>query len=96
MTSSALLAPNEVQGRLARLPGWALDGTAIRKTFRFPSFASAIAFVDKVAVIADTADHHPDITIKYDHVTLTLSTHSAGGLTDRDFALAGEVETVAP
>ena len=96
MTTSALLTPEEVQSRLSSLRGWALEGPVIRKTLRFPSFAAAIAFVDKVAVIADAADRHPDIAIHYDRVTLTLSTHSAGGLTERDFALAAEIETVAP
>src|SRR5206468_4201557 len=91
---SKTLDPAEVQRRLASLPGWTLEGVTIGKTFRFPSFAAAIAFVDKVAVIADAADHHPDIAIRYDRVTLTLSTHSAGGLTERDFALAAEIETV--
>lgn len=90
------LSAQEIQTHLGRLPGWTLDGAAIHKTFRFPGFAAAIAFVDKVAVIADAADHHPDITIRYDRVTLTLSTHAAHGLTERDFALAAEIETVAP
>ncbi len=90
------LAPEEIRARLERVPGWTLDGATIHKTFRFPSFATAIAFVDKIAVIADAADHHPDITIRYDRVTLSLSTHAVGGLTERDFALAGEIETVAP
>jgi 4a-hydroxytetrahydrobiopterin dehydratase len=90
------LSAQEIQTRLGRLSGWALDGAAIHKTFRFSSFAAAIGFVDKVAAIADAADHHPDITIRYDRVTLTLSTHDAHGLTERDFALAAEIETVAP
>ena len=63
---------------------------------RSPSFSAAIRFVDKVAAIADAADNHPDILIRYDRVTLTLSTHDAHGLTERDFALAAEIETVAP
>ena len=92
----ARLAAAEIQERLAKVPGWALAGDAIERTFRFPTFAAAIAFVDKVAAIADAADHHPDILVRYDRVTLTISTHSAGGLTERDFALAGEIETVAP
>jgi len=92
----ARLADAEIQERLAKAPGWALAGDEIERTFRFPTFAAAIAFVDKVAAIADAADHHPDILVRYDRVTLTISTHSAGGLTERDFALAGEIETVAP
>ena len=92
----ARLEAVEIQERLARLPGWSVAGNAIERTYRFPSFAAAIAFVDKVAAIADAADHHPDILVRYDRVTLTISTHPAGGLTERDFALAGEIETVAP
>ena len=92
----AKLSAQEIQTGLAKLPGWTLKGVEISKTFRFPSFGAAIGFVDKVAEIADTADHHPDIDVRFDRVTLTLSTHSAGGLTERDFALAGEIETVAP
>ena len=92
----ARLTATEIQDRLAKVPGWSLAGDAIERTFRLPTFAAAIAFVDKVAAIADAADHHPDILVRYDRVTLTISTHSAGGLTERDFALAGEIETVAP
>jgi 4a-hydroxytetrahydrobiopterin dehydratase len=92
----ALLTTAEIQERLAKLPGWTLAGDAIERTFRCPSFTAAIAFVDKVATIAEAANHHPDIVVRYDRVTLTLSTHDAGGLTERDFALAGEIETVAP
>jgi 4a-hydroxytetrahydrobiopterin dehydratase len=91
------LTTQEIQSRMGRVPGWELrDGSAIQKTFRFPTFAAAIRFVDKVAAIADAADHHPDILIRYDRVTLTLSTHDAHGLTERDFALAAEIENVAP
>jgi 4a-hydroxytetrahydrobiopterin dehydratase len=92
----ATLVEREIRDRLASVPGWAREGNAIHKTFRFPTFAAAIAFVDKVAAIADAADHHPDILVRHDRVTLTTSTHSAGGLTERDFALAAEIETVAP
>jgi 4a-hydroxytetrahydrobiopterin dehydratase len=90
------LSSEEVRERLAKTPGWELDGHSIRKRFRCADFTSAIAFVDKVAEIAEAADHHPDIAVNYDRVTLTLSTHAAGGLTERDFALAAEIETVAP
>jgi 4a-hydroxytetrahydrobiopterin dehydratase len=90
------LSAQEIQTHLGHVPGWTLDGAKIHKTFRFPTFPAAIAFVDKVAVIAQAADHHPDITIHFDRVTLTLSTHDAHGLTERDFALAAEIETVAP
>ena len=88
------LAPAEIRQQLAKLPGWALAGAAIERTFRFPTFAAAIGFVDKVAAIADAADHHPDILVRYDRVTLTLSTHSAGGLTAADFALAEQISAL--
>jgi 4a-hydroxytetrahydrobiopterin dehydratase len=90
------LSPEEVRERLAKTPGWELEGNMIRKSFRSADFKSAIAFIDKVAEIAEAADHHPDITINYNRVTLVLSTHDAGGLTERDFALAAEIETLAP
>jgi 4a-hydroxytetrahydrobiopterin dehydratase len=92
----AKLSTQEIQAGLAKLPGWTLKGAAIGKTFRFTSFRAAIGFVDKVADIAEAADHHPDIDVRFDRVTLSLSTHSAGGLTERDLALAAEIETVAP
>jgi len=91
----ARLTQAEIRSAWRKLPGGARR-ERIEPTFRFPTFAAAIAFVDKVAAIADAADHHPDILVRYDRVTLTISTHSAGGLTERDFALAGEIETVAP
>ncbi|HEX7120705.1 MAG TPA: 4a-hydroxytetrahydrobiopterin dehydratase [Longimicrobiales bacterium] len=87
-----LLDDAEVARRLDALHGWSREGREIRKTFRFQSFRDAIAFVVRVAELAEHADHHPDIDIRYDRVTLALSTHSAGGLTARDFELAGSVE----
>ena len=89
------LSNDEVERALAKVPGWRREGSAITKRFRFADFNAALAFVNKVGEIAETASHHPDITINYDQVTLTLSTHDAGGLTERDFALAAEIETVA-
>ncbi|HEX6941253.1 MAG TPA: 4a-hydroxytetrahydrobiopterin dehydratase [Longimicrobiales bacterium] len=88
----ALLGDAEVGRRLAALAGWRREGREIRKTYAFQSFRDAIAFVNRVADLAERADHHPDIDIRYDRVTLALSTHSAGGLTARDFELAGAIE----
>ena len=90
------LSSGEIAERLAKAPGWHLQGKEITKPFRFPSFKAALVFVNKVGDIAEAADHHPDITINYNRVTLVLTTHAAGGLTERDFALAAEIETVAP
>jgi 4a-hydroxytetrahydrobiopterin dehydratase len=80
---------------LQTVDGWALDGDAIRKTFVFPDFVAAVAFVNRLAPEAEAADHHPDILIQYKRVSLTYSTHSAGGLTLKDFAGAAMADRLA-
>jgi 4a-hydroxytetrahydrobiopterin dehydratase len=81
----------EIAAHLGRLPGWERRGGAICRTFSFADFARAMDFVNRVAALAEAMDHHPDIDIRYSKVTLTLSTHDAGGLTDRDLALAEKI-----
>jgi 4a-hydroxytetrahydrobiopterin dehydratase len=88
----ALLADTDIRDRLDRLRGWTREGDTIRKTYTLASFPEAIAFVNRIAELAERADHHPDIDIRYDRVGCTLSTHSAGGLTVKDFELAGELD----
>lgn len=88
------LTDAEIQERLGSLDGWALEGNAIRKQFTLGGFPDAIAFVTRLAFDADAADHHPDIQINYKRVTLTFSTHSEGGLTDKDFAGARLVDAL--
>jgi 4a-hydroxytetrahydrobiopterin dehydratase len=89
------MTSEQVEQRLAGLPGWTLEGAAIRKQFVFDGFASAVAFVVRVGFDAEAADHHPDILISnYKKVTLTFTTHSAGGLTEKDFAGAEAAEKV--
>jgi 4a-hydroxytetrahydrobiopterin dehydratase len=83
-----LLSETQIKDRLARLPAWERRGNEIRRTWTFADFESSMAFVNKVAALAQAADHHPDIDIRYSKVTLALSTHDAGGLTARDFDLA--------
>jgi 4a-hydroxytetrahydrobiopterin dehydratase len=73
-------------------PGWTRTGDVIEKTYDLGGFPAAIAFVRRVAEEAEAADHHPDIDIRYAKVRLALTTHSAGGLTDKDFALARAIE----
>ena len=80
-----LLNDDQVHLQLRTLTGWQRDGDAIRKQFTFGSFPEAVAFVQRLVPGAEAADHHPDIAINYKRVTLTYSTHSEGGLTDRDF-----------
>jgi 4a-hydroxytetrahydrobiopterin dehydratase len=87
----SLLPESEVDRRLGDVQGWLRQGNAILKTFSFDSFAAAIAFVNRVAAVAEAQDHHPDILVQYRKVTLTLSSHDAGGLTERDFRLAREI-----
>ena len=80
--------------RLTDLPGWSREGEAITKTCKLRDFTSAMAFVNDVADIAESANHHPDIDIRWNRVRLTLSTHSAGGLTELDLDVADRIERV--
>lgn len=83
------LTEDQIQTRLdAEAPEWSEAGGSIQRTFQFDDFVQAIAFVNKVADAAEAAMHHPDILVRYNKVTLTLTTHDAGGITDNDFALA--------
>jgi 4a-hydroxytetrahydrobiopterin dehydratase len=88
----AKLTPESVQAKLQKLSGWSLKGEAIRKQYAWPSFPEAVKFVNRVADLAEEADHHPDILINYRRVTLTLSTHSEGGITQKDFDLAARID----
>ncbi|MBI1810191.1 MAG: 4a-hydroxytetrahydrobiopterin dehydratase [Gemmatimonadetes bacterium] len=82
----------EIQRELGTLDGWTRRGDSLVKTFTFGTFLEGIAFVDRVAEAAELMDHHPDLDIRYTKVTATLSTHSAGGITSNDFALARAME----
>ncbi len=86
------LTEEQIARRLAPLKEWSEVNDSIQRTFLFKDFASAIAFVNKVAALADAADHHPDILVRYNKVTLTVSTHDAGGITEKDFALAKQAD----
>jgi 4a-hydroxytetrahydrobiopterin dehydratase len=86
---------SEVLTKIKSLDGWRLDGEEIKKKYEFRSFLDAMKFVNKVADLAEQADHHPDILINYRRVTLTLSTHDQGGITQKDFNLAEQIERKA-
>ena len=88
----AKLSDSEVQAGLKQLAGWAREDDAIVKRYAFKAFQDGIRFVDRVAVAADAADHHPDIDIRYTTVTMKLSTHSAGGITGKDLELAAAID----
>ena len=85
----------DAEQRIKALPGWRLEGDEIRKQYVFKDFVEAIAFVNKIAPEAEAADHHPDILVNYRKVTLTYSTHSEGGLTDKDFVGAAAANRLA-
>ena len=82
------LSTEKIKTALAGVPDWKKRGTAIARTFQFKDFPAAIKFVDAIAKLAEQAWHHPDIDIRWNKVTLTLTTHDAGGLTKKDFVLA--------
>lgn len=86
------LSDIEIQRELGSLQGWSRRGDTLVKTYTFPTFAEGIAFVGRVARIADAMDHHPDIDIRYTKVTCTLSTHEPKGITRLDVALAEKIE----
>ncbi len=79
---------------LARHDGWTIDGETMTKTFVLRDFNAALGFVTRVGLLAEVADHHPDIDIRWNKVTLALSTHSAGALTEQDTELAGQIESL--
>jgi 4a-hydroxytetrahydrobiopterin dehydratase len=88
----ARLSDAEISDRSPSVPGWSRKGEAIEKVYTFDDFAGSMLFVNRVAQLAEEMDHHPDILVQYSRVTLTLSSHDAGGLTDRDFRLAGRID----
>jgi len=88
----ATLSSDAAAERLRGLIGWRLDGNTIVKQFTFAGFPEAVAFVSRLVPGAEAADHHPDIAINYRRVTLSFTTHSEGGLTDKDFAGAAAAE----
>ena len=87
-----VLSRDEIEQKLGALPGWKLTAEGIQKQYKLESFLSGIDLVRRVADAAETANHHPDILIQYDQVTFTLITHDAGGITRKDFDLAGRIE----
>jgi 4a-hydroxytetrahydrobiopterin dehydratase len=85
----------QIKSALASAPGWRKTGATISRAFQFPDFPAAIRFVNAVAKSAEKARHHPDIEIRWNKVALSLTTHDAGGLTAKDFALARRFDRLA-
>ena len=90
-----LLTEPQIAAELASVPAWARDGNSIIAVTQRKDFRDALLYVGAVAYLAESASHHPDVTIQWNKVTLTLSTHSAGGLTANDFALARQISALA-
>jgi 4a-hydroxytetrahydrobiopterin dehydratase len=90
----AALSKEEIRERLKKLKGWSHQGNALCKKYTFKSFPAGIQFVNKIAEAAESAGHHPDITINYNVVGISLATHSEGGVTDKDFDMAGKIDQI--
>ncbi len=91
----AALSKVEIQQKLKEMHGWSHVGKAIQKKYTLKSFMPAIGLVNKIAEVAEKAGHHPDITINYNIVGISLSTHSEGGVTPNDFDLARQIDQLA-
>jgi 4a-hydroxytetrahydrobiopterin dehydratase len=89
------LSDEEIDKRLQDLDGWERSGEAIRKRYEGDDFASSVALVNRLTPLAEEMNHHPDLEISWNKVTVTISTHSEGGLTENDFELAGRIDGVA-
>ncbi|HXN86777.1 MAG TPA: 4a-hydroxytetrahydrobiopterin dehydratase [Candidatus Binataceae bacterium] len=89
----AKLSPQQISEKLKSLAGWEHKGDTIAKLYKFKEFMDGIHFINGVAKIAEKMDHHPDIAINYTRITFSCSTHDQGGITEKDFKLAGEIES---
>ncbi|HUY95402.1 MAG TPA: 4a-hydroxytetrahydrobiopterin dehydratase [Terracidiphilus sp.] len=92
--SPSPISESEVASRLNSLKSWRREGQEITRTFEFPDFRAALAFVNKTGDLAEAAGHHPDIDIRYNKVRLALTTHDAGGLSAKDFDLAAKINSL--
>lgn len=91
----ASLTDAEIKQSLKSIPQWKLDGNSIARTFEFGNFVESVEFVNEITEIAEDFDHHPDVDIRWNKVTLRFSTHSKGGLTAKDFDVAQRVDEIA-
>jgi len=87
------LTQPQIEESLAELPEWSVNGELLQRTFSFDNFIGAMAFVNRIADLAEEMQHHPDVLIRYNKVTLTLTTHDAGGLTQNDFDFARAIDS---
>ena len=90
-----VLSGAELQQAVEGLTGWIVQGHAIERTFEFPNFVEAMGFVNRIAEAAEAINHHPDITINYNKVKLSLTSHDSGGVTQRDLRMAGKINELS-
>lgn len=94
MAKAPRLTEARIKERLRTLPEWSESGGVIQRTYQFKDFVASMKFVNSVAALAEQRQHHPDILIRWNKVTLSLSTHDSGGITEKDFELAAECDGV--
>jgi 4a-hydroxytetrahydrobiopterin dehydratase len=91
----AVLSDEEIERRLSDLPGWRRDGDALKKQFKLEDFQASVDFLNRITPVAEDMNHHPDICISWNTVDVTLSTHSEGGITENDFELGEQIDSLA-
>ena len=91
----AVLSDDEIQERLKQVRGWKREGDSLVREFKFEDFQASVDFVNRITPPAEEMNHHPDISISWNKVNLTLSTHSEGGITENDFELASRIDPLA-
>ena len=89
-----ILGETELNEALKTLDGWYVSGTVLKKRSKFADFAASLEYVNRVGALAESADHHPDITFGWGYAELALTTHDRGGITDVDLALAGKIDAM--
>lgn len=93
-TNRIILTDSELEAALGELDGWSVDGKCLKRRWEFQNFADSLDFVNRVGVLAEEADHHPDITFGWGYAELLLTTHDRGGITDVDTALAAKIDLI--
>ena len=89
------MSDDEVKGQLAQLGGWEREGDALTREFEFANFVGSVDFVNRLTPVAEEMNHHPDLSISWNKVRVSLSTHSEGGITENDFKLAAKIDSLA-
>jgi 4a-hydroxytetrahydrobiopterin dehydratase len=92
--TTSVLTREQIAEQLGTMPGWQLQGSELAKTYRFKNFLEAVDFVNKIAREAEAAGHHPDLLVRWGEVTVQLTTHSAGGVTESDLKLAKKIDQI--